>query len=520
MADNSFIDQQEKNLPPGNPPDDSRRPITDEIAFTWRNVFSPVFNGLLRPDDDTLLMRGRGRGLRIYRELERDGHCYSVLNKRKMALIARPWALTPKTSSRLDKKAADFVTAVLKAVQFKRICYDHLDAILMGYSVGENMWDISTGEVVITDVIARDQRRFVYDVDNRLRLLSFQSMLYGDPTPERKFNVHRFGSMDGNPYGLGMGTRLFWPVFFKRQSIQFWMTFLDKFGSPTGIGKYPVGASESSKRTLLAALNAISQEASIAVPDGMEVTLLEAARAGNAGYEMACRYLDDEMSKAVLGETMSTTSKGAGMGSNQASVHNEVRLEITEADGELLAGSLNASLIKWLVEYNYPGAGVPSISWDVSEPTDRFNTAQADSLVSKMGFKPSLEYVQETYGDGWEEAPQEMQSSGAPGEDPTSSTIAFAEASTQSTVLKDLFAPYLRDLQAARLARAADPSIQAWIATVRSAVDGAENLEDLRTKLANALPQTNQTDLARTMQMAFTCAQLAGRYDLLHGMGT
>ena len=67
-------------------------------------------------------------------------------------------------------------------------------------------------------------------------------MVEGEELPDRKFIIHSVGGKDGSPYGLGVGHRLFWPVFFKRQGISFWLIFAEKFGTPTAVGKYPGGA--------------------------------------------------------------------------------------------------------------------------------------------------------------------------------------------------------------------------------------------------------------------------------------
>lgn len=512
-------------LPGPPPPDDSKAPFLPEIAVAWRNYFAPAFNGLLQPNDDTLATRGGGKGLRIYDELERDPHCYSVVQKRKMALIAREWQIEPATTRKADQMAADIVTEQLEALQFDRICIDLLDALLKGYSVGEIMWEAGS-EIRATDVIARDQRRFVFDAKAQLRQLTLEQAFYGEALPERKFIVHRFGAKDANPYGLGLGTRLFWPVFFKRQGLQFWLMFLDKYGSPTAVGKYP-GASTSiqARQVLLDALTAISQESGVAIPQGMEIALLEATRSGNAGYELLCRYLDDEMSKAVLGETMSTTSKGAGMGSSQAAVHNSVRIEITAADADLLAGTLNNTLVRWIAAYNRPDANPPRLWWDVAEAKNLFEQAQADKLVFDMGFKPTLDRITGTYGEGWEERDMTP----PPGADPNAPLPTPGSPGLQASDNVQMGEPLPAgadngERQARLLAQAVDPSLKAWIAAIRGAVDKAiadgKTLQELPDLLLAAFPQMTPTELAKSMQAAMAAAQLAGRYDLLQGLGT
>lgn len=381
-------------------PIEKPRPALDEAAHIELSML-PMFGGLLQPDDDTLATRGGNKGIRIYRELERDGHAWAVLDKRKRAVIARTWKVVPASETPRDVDMAERVEAQLLRFPFDQMCHDLLDATLMGYAVGEVMWRVRPGEVEVVEVIPRAQERFVFDMERRLRLLTRDEPTFGRIMPERKFIVHRRGGADGNPYGLGLGTRLFWPVFFKRQDITFWLTFLDKFGAPAPVGKYPSGASDAQKRTLLNALKSLRMESATIVPEGMLIDLVEAKRAGNTdAFERLARYMDEQMALIVLGETMSTTSAATGLGSSQAEVHNEVRLELARVDADLLTETLGRTLVRWIVEFNDPGAGVPRVERDFSEPEDLNTKASRDKTLVEMGLEPEDAYIAEFY-PGW-----------------------------------------------------------------------------------------------------------------------
>lgn len=378
--------------------------LTTEIATVDKDPFNFLFNNLMRPNDATLATRGASKGLRIYDEIERDCHAFSVLQKRKLALISRPVIVEAASNALRDRKARDGVDAFLKSINFDQICLDLLDATLKGFAAAEIMWRVGNGIIDVATIAPKDQRRFVFDKDSMPRLITRSDISQGIALPERKFIIHRYGAKDGNPYGLGLGTRLFWPVFFKRQGIQFWLTFADKFGSPTAVGKYPNGASKPDQDKLLEALSALANDAGVIIPEGMMIEFVEASRSGSVDtYEKLCRYMDEEISKATLGETLST-SMSAGGGSYAASkTHNEVRLELTKADADLLSDTLNATLIKWFCEFNYPGALPPKVARDFSEPEDLLARANTDKTICEMGFKPTLKYIRETYGEGWEE---------------------------------------------------------------------------------------------------------------------
>lgn len=384
----------------GKPITRVEKPSQDEAASILLSLI-PMFGGLLEPDDDTLATRGGGRGLKIYRDLERDAQAWAVLDKRKRAVVARPWKVVPASERPRDKAMAELVESQLKRLPFDRICHELLDATLMGYAVGEIMWEVSAREVRAAAVISRAQTRFKFDVENGLRLLTRDNQVTGKVMPARKFIIHRRGGADNNPYGLGLGTRLFWPVFFKRQDITFWLSFLDKFGSPSPVGKYPNGATDAQKRTLLQALQRLRSEAVTIIPEGMLVDLLEAKRAGNTdAFEKLARYMDEQIALIVLGETMSTTATASGLGSGQAEVHNEVRLELAKADADLLTDTLAQTLISWIVLFNDPSAGVPSVERDFAEPEDQVKKAQRDKTLTEAGLEPDDEYIAENW-PGW-----------------------------------------------------------------------------------------------------------------------
>lgn len=331
-----------------------------QIATARNDITIPFFNKVLQPIDATLLERGGGKGLALYDEIERDPHAWAVLQKRKKTLLAREWEVIPGSDDRESKKAADFARDLLDALPFDRICEDLLDATLKGFAISEIVWKRDGDRIVPDRIVAHDQRRFAFDVEWRPRLLTLTTMADGMELPDRKFIVHRHGVKGNNPYGLGLGTRLFWPVLFKREGVAFWLTFLDKFAGPTVLGKVPYGLPKEEEDKVVAVLSALRTTAAVAVPIGTDVSFLEAARAGNVSYQDWCAYWDKQMSICVNGETLTTDIGDTG--SRAASdTHEDILQQLVDADGDLLSNTLGATLLSWVTEYNFPGARPPRV---------------------------------------------------------------------------------------------------------------------------------------------------------------
>jgi len=129
----------------------------------------------------------------------------------------------------------------------------------------------------------------------------------------------------------------------------------------------------------------------------MEVTLLEAARSGIDTYEKLVRYMDEQISEVVLGETGTTNQNTAGGSRARDEVGNEVRLETAKADADALCECLNNTLVKWIIELNMPGAPVPQLWRDFEEDEDLAQKADRDTKLGQAGVKFKKSYFVREY---------------------------------------------------------------------------------------------------------------------------
>lgn len=486
-----------------------KKELRQEIATVNRDILYPAFDDILRNMDDTLLTRGGAEGLKIYDALERDCVVYGLLNKRKLAVTARPWEVVPGGPGQREKKAAELAAAMIEALGFDALTMHLLDALLKGYAVAEVLWDTDGGSIAPREVKPKDQRRFTFGADGALRLLTLQDMHRGEELPGRKFIVHTCGAKDGSPYGLGLGTRLFWMVLFKREDFRSWLTYLDKYASPTAVGKYPPGAGDPEQRKLLDVLGAISRDAGVVIPEGMVVELLEAKRAGAGSHEAFVRYLDEQISYAILGEAPGAKDSGGALAS-AAILRNEVRLELVAADADALSATLNQTLLTWITELNVPGAIPPKIWRDVKPGEDMKARAERDRALAALGFRPTLKHVQEVYGGEWEPLPgfrtgrPEQERPGQPGAAGEESP-AFAEAeSYPDQAALDAGADHLP-------ADELDTAMRAMLKPVAELLAGGGSAQHAMARLEEIYPDLDATGLAAMLARAMFVAQVWGR---------
>jgi len=383
-------------------------PLDTEVANRLRDPFETLFSGIVRTNDPLLLERGGSgtQAFELYRDLKRDPKVFSGLQKRKLALIGRPMQVNPIEDTPAGKADAETVSDILKRLMFDRLCDEMLDALLAGFVPHEVVWAVRDGYIVPKRVVKRAQRRFTFvqadpHQSPELRLLTRDNMLTGEVLPPRKFIVHRVNPEDDNPYGTGLGLQLFWPVFFKRKGIIAWNKLCDRFGTPTPVGKYPKGASPKEKSTLFDALKALSNDGVVMMPDGMAVELMESKLTGSITTQQAlCEYMDDCIDAVLLG----TESRGKGGGAVAAASkeREDVRLDLVQADSDLLSDTLNQTLVQWICEVN--GLAPCQVSRVVKAEEDLKALSETDKNVAGMGFELSEDAVRERYGEGWSKA--------------------------------------------------------------------------------------------------------------------
>lgn len=479
--------------------------LLQEIATVARDLYVYVYGDVTYPNDDTLLTRGGWDGYKIYDDIERDAHAGSVLEKRRIAVISREWVVDPGGENQRDDDAAVAFRQQLEAIQFDAACNSLLDATLKGFKADEILWVVEDGFIAVREIRGRDQRRFRFGQDYGLRLLTREDPTNGIPVPDRKFIVHRRPAKDGNPYGAGIGTRLFWPAWFKKQGLKFWLQFVDKFGSPAVVGTYEQGTPPEQQDKLLAAAAKLGRDAAAIKPKNMLLELLETGKATTDTHEKLCRYLDEEMSKTVLGETLTTSIDGKGSYA-AGQVHNEVRLELAKFDADLLSGSINRQLAVWWTDLNYPGAKPPKVWRNFKPAADLKAEAERDRIILSLGYRPTAKRIHETYGDDYEPIPAAEAPGPAPGKQ-VLEPAEFAESAEPDTA----------DFYAAQAAERVDDAMRALVDPVRAMVRGASSLDEIRDGLLGLYPHLNGGDLADLLQDAMGAAYLAGRHEAADG---
>lgn len=477
-----------------------------EVAGTGdgNDITRPYVGALALPDDSVLRNRGGGR-LDIYKEVLNDDEVKSAFTQRQDAVISREWKVDSGGDKPIDTEAADAMSELLKSIGFDRVTKLMHYGVFYGYAVAELIYGIKDNLYWIDDIKVRDRRRFRFTPTGELRLLTQNNMHEGIACEAPYFWHYATGAdHDDEPYGLGLAHWLYWPSFFKRNDIKFWLIFLEKFGMPTAVGKYGTGATTEQKRDLLSLTRAIQTDSGIIMPEGMTLELLQIARSGAGDYKAFYDSMNEAIRRVTVGQITSSGGASSSIGGDE-SLQAAVLTSIAKSDSDVMCESWNRGPGTWFTQMNFPGAAVPQVSRIFDEPEDLKSMSERDkNIIESTGYRPTLAHVQDTYGGEWEEKPQPAPAE--PIDVQSLKNVDFAEQQPNN------FAPVL---QSNRLNTEMQPITDQWINQIKELVDSVQSLEELRDKLFKLIPDMQLDEYAKVMAEALTAANLAGRTELL-----
>lgn len=472
-----------------------------EIATTGdgKDITRPYINALMMPDDKVLKTRGRGN-FDIYKEVLSDDQVKSSFQQIQLGITKHAWEVKPGGDRPIDKLAAEFIKEQVKTIGFDNITTKMLYGVFYGFAVSEIIYQTDGRYITLKAIKVRDRRRFRFNSKGELRLLTMSSMLEGIPCRAPYFWHYATGSdHDDEPYGLGLAHYLYWPVFFKRNGMKFWAMFMEKFAMPTAIGEFPVNATPVEQDQLLQALMAITVDSGIAIPTGAKISLLEAARNGTGDYKAFLEAMNDAIAKTILGQTASTQGTPGKLGNDE--LQGDVLDNITQAYSDLINESFTLNVIKWLVQWNFPGAAIPEITRNIEKQEDISERAKRDQLVFSMsGKKPTTEYLVNTYGVEIDENSSN-----------TTDDIAANLANFAEVIQPQRDAPAI---MTDRLAKEMQPVINKWGKEIEAIVSSSESLQEIEQRLLALAPNLSLDDYVKVASQALTAAKLAGFNDV------
>lgn len=519
--------------------DATAEPQTSKLLSLQRELQAHPTRGLTPSKLANILDRAEQGDLTAQFELfedmeEKDGHIASEMGKRRRALLLE-WELVPPNNPTAAERAATEQLAELmgELPDFEDTLFDTTDAIGKGFVCQELEWQ-RTGKTWLPKTIThRPQSWFVlnrgYRQELRLRTGAANADgQLGDALQPFGWVTHMHRAKSGYLERAALFRQLVWTYLFKNYSVGDLAEFLEIYGIPLRLGKYPPSASEKEKATLLRALVGVGHNAAGIVPEGMLLEFHDAATGDPEAFRLMIDWCEKNQSKVILGGTLTSGADGKSSTNALGNVHNEVRKDLRDSDIRQVCSTVTRDLVYPIAALNGLAPGglrrSPQFRLNAQEREDLASYADALPKLVAIGVRPTVQWVHEQLGIPQAEPDEPVLGAAAPAPAPGTAqppapapqppgrAAATAQLAAQPPTATGLMAP--------QLARNAAPAVGDWIDQVRALVDRAQSLAEIRDGLHELLPDMSLDQYANAMAEAMAAAYLAGRYEVLREAGS
>ncbi|WP_185965856.1 MULTISPECIES: DUF935 domain-containing protein [Shewanella] len=474
---------------------------------------------------------------------EKDGHIFSELQKRRRSLLDVEWQIVPPRNASADEiEDAEMLAEQLEDMQIlDDLIFDMSDAILKGFSNSEIVWqqqgklwlpeafnfkDPSWFMTAQTNASASGSDNNIVD-RNELRLRD--NTVEGAALQSFGWISHVHKTKSGYLGRNGLARVLAWPFLFKNYGVRDLAEFLEIYGLPLRLGKYPTGADKTEKATLLRAVMSIGHNAGGIIPKGMEIDFKEAAKGNKDPFEYMIALMEKTISKAVLGGTLTSQADGKSSTNALGNVHNEVRQELRDSDLKQIGNTLSRDLVLPMYMLNGKSYRTPNRSprlvFNVTEAEDLKGYAESLPKLVDIGFAIPQAWAQNKLQIPVAQKDEVMLTKQAKNE---STELAFDKPQTKLkqmaikriAVLKSQSEKEKQevddvDLMSASLQAGMSPILAGFTDEVRLLVENAESLEALQVSLSEL--DLSIDEASEVLQLALVTADLAGQFDVSEG---
>ncbi|MBL4783020.1 MAG: DUF935 family protein [Porticoccaceae bacterium] len=335
----------------------AKRVMSAQLA--GRNSDPRFYSGLnVLPNPDPIL-RAMGQADETYMAIAADAHVIGELRSVRSGLLGYELRIVDGVEG--EPQGKDLQAYELGKLWFEECrpaprmnwqdtVWNIGTAVFFGRRIHELVWKKQGPWILPTMVLDRPNRRFVFDTENELRLLTKENQVEGEETDDYKFVVTRHMPSAENPYGQALLSSCFWPYTFKHGGFKFFYKFCERYGLPWPIGRYPAGTEIADQNKLLDALVQMTEDGAAVVPEGDTVELMTASHSGELAQEALIHLCNREMSKALTSQTLATEMRQVG--SNAASkTHDDRQQRVQDSDRGMVAESIN-EILRWITLFN------------------------------------------------------------------------------------------------------------------------------------------------------------------------
>jgi len=283
------------------------------------------------------------------------------------------------------------------------------DAIGKGFALGQIVWAVESRQFSIVEIRRWPQRFCVlgnplnpFDPDpDKIKVSTELNVLQGEELEPWQWVVSVNKARSDVLARAALMRSIVWFYLFKHFSIRDWSIFLEAYGMPKRIGKYAPGSSDEDRNAIFEAALQLGRDAAAVIPADATLEFLETSQGstGNIPFPAMVNLCNAEISKAVLGGTLSTEVGDTGGNRALGEVQQSEGMMLVRQDAQKLAESIRRDIVRPLVLLNLgQNAPIPYVSFVFEDREDMLQKAQREEIIFKnLGLPVDRSYLYESF---------------------------------------------------------------------------------------------------------------------------
>jgi phage gp29-like protein len=373
-------------------------------------------------------MESARKGVNFWKSLlfeeirRRDNRIGAVCQTRKLALAGKGWEVRYPDGSN-DDDMLNTVRSNFSALNTTNLITDIIEAQIQGVSTFEINYIYESAKAIIESVVYLPNHILLYnDIEDKYYYLSKEKsdalIMRSASTnsiqdrievtqyaiadefinPLKILEVHSFDGNAQNGFMNGCIDSIIWSYLFKSYGVKDWAIFLEKFATPSIIGKFDPLMNKEDRNTLYNAVKNYGNLFKAIIPNSADIQVQGDPNKQSSSeiYLSYVEWWNEEITIRVLGQNLTTqVSEGSRAA---AQVHDKVRDDILKSDMKLVEMTVN-ELIRRVVDMNYSSVKVyPEFKFAEDENLSYKETkARIYQSLFSMGYKVDQEQIEREF---------------------------------------------------------------------------------------------------------------------------
>ena len=320
----------------------------------------------------------------LQRQMRRDPDIMSPLFQRQSAVALLEWEIIPEDAG--DEVQVEQAKALENIIRnnlqrpiefFKTL----LDAIWYGPAAIQITPEMSGEDIVPGDWLPIHSDTLAFQEEGELSIYVGRryegdwehgpyGLIHHLTDDEREQLVLHTHNVEGPDYevaeeaafayaGRGLRDVVWFQWMMKQTALQFWMTWIERYGMGIRIGTYPDGNS-AGQSVMQDVMENLIGDVSVLIPkqpggeDAYSLDIKEVnASQAKVFADLIEGYLAGQIKELIIGQTATTEATSTGLGSSVGDQHAETFRRIIHCDAMNLADTLTEEFVKKYHEYNF-----------------------------------------------------------------------------------------------------------------------------------------------------------------------